>query len=466
MKQLATIKTGLAAGLKAMWAAWNPAASGRLPGEQGDRLASDDAMKRLFATMWIDHERRAKVQLMRQMDVEDGRVKQIHSRLARDCIRGGLVLQVNETKSSETLKREWSAFMGRLQLDRREKLKSDSRGFVVEGNLALQLVYADSMDVVAAVRMPSETMVAVTDMGGRFKDPGKAYEQRDVMTGNTIGSWGAWQMAWSRLDPDNFDDLGSMGRPFLDACAVKWRQLVMTEEDLVIRRRMRAPLRLAHVLEGADDDTLIKYRKDVERGQGEITTDYYLSRKGGVTAVQGDASLGDIEDVTHLLDTFYAGSPAPKGLFGYTGNLQRDILEDLKRDYYDEVDGLQDAQAAGYELAFRMHLLFKGVDPAPGEFTLRFAERRTETRNQNADLALKQMALGLPWDMIWADMGLDPDYVRAKLEDQANAKDPYPLPSATDKPPGNVSITPGNARKGESGTAVSNPGSNGGRGRG
>jgi hypothetical protein len=467
-RRLTLATTGLKSGLQSLWATFFPGAGGKLAGEQGDRLASDDALKRLYATMWIDHERRAKIQLMRQMDTEDGRVKQIHSKLARDCIRGGLVLQVNEKASSETLKREWLAMMGRLQLDRAEKLKSDARGLVMEGNLPLQLVYADNMDVVAALRMPSDTIVAMTDMGGRFKDPARAYEQRDVLTARSIATWGAWQMALSRLDPDNFDDMGSMGRPFLDACATKWRQLTMTEEDLVIRRRMRAPLKLAHVIPGADEPYMAAYRKDVEAGQGQITTDYYINRKdGGVTAVQGDAKLSEIADVTHLLDTFYAGSPAPKALFGYTDGLSRDILEDLKRDYYDEVDSLQDAGAGGYEVAFRMHLLFKGIDPGPGEFTLRYAQRRTETPNQVADLALKYIAIGMPDDMVFAEMGYDADYVRAKRIEQAQRNEPYP-PSGGAGAGGagtKVSITPSNARKGESGTAIANAGSNGGRGR-
>lgn len=457
----------VAARIQGLWARFFPAAS-NLRGETGGRLSSDEALRRLYATMWVDYERRAVIQLMRQMDQQDGRVKQIHGKLARDCIRGGLVMQVNTPASSETLTREWKGVMGRLQLDRMEKLKSDARGMVVEGNLALQLVYAETMDLAAAIRMPSDTIVPIVDMGGRFKDPANAYEQRDVLTMQTIGRWGAWQMAMTRLDPDNFDDMGSMGRPFLDGCATKWRQLVMTEEDLVIRRRMRAPLRLAHVLPGADEAALAAYRKDIEANQGQITTDFYINRKdGGVTAVQGDAKLNDILDVIHLLDTFYAGGPAPKGMFGYNEKIPRDVLEDIKRDYYDEVDCLQDTVASAYEMAFRMHLLFKGIDPAPGEFTLRFAQRRTDTPNQVADLALKYIAAGLPDDIVYSEMGFDPDYVRQKRIEQAQRNDPYPpiggTPAAAG--PAKVSITPGNARKGESGTTIANAGGNGGRGR-
>ena len=464
---LANVTAGLRASMRAAWSAWNPAAGSRMPGERGARIASDVALQRLMSQMWVDHERRAKVQLMRTMDQQDGRVKRIHSKLARDTTRGGLVLQINDG-AGQTLKREWTALVGRLQLDQVQKLASDARGLVMEGNLPLQLVFDDARNVIAGLRMPSDTIEPITDAGGRFKDPAKAYEQRDVMTGETLATWGAWEMVLCRLDPDNFDDLGCMGRPFLDACATKWRQLVMTEEDLVVRRRMRAPLRLAHVLEGAGAEELEAYQKSHYANQSEIKTDFFLNRKGGVTAVQGDAKLSEIEDVAHLLDTFYAGSPAPKGLFGYASDLQRDILEDLKKDYYDEVDALQDAQASGYAVAFRMHLLHKGIDPDPGEFTLRFAQRRTETPNQVADLALKYMALGLPWEMIWADMGLDADYVRAKLAEQASRTDPYPLPGPaanSGQPTARVSVTPGNKPKGESATSISQPGSNGGRGR-
>lgn len=454
------------------WAALFPSTGG-LTRERGGRLASDVAMQRAMRQqMFVDYERRALVATMREMDMKDGRVKRVHSQTAADVIRGGLVMQTD----SEVLAREWGLFEARLQLNNWEKLKSDVRGLVMEGNLLLQLVLDDGGNVAAAVRMPSDTMQPLTTLGGRYKDPAAAYEQRDVMSGQALATFAAWQMAVGRLDPDNWDDLGSMGRPMLDGCVSTWRKLVMTEEDLVIRRRVRAPLRLAHVLEGADDTALDNYRKTTEGEKGEITTDFYLNRKGGVQAIQGDATLGDIGDVAHLLSTFFAGSPAPKALFGYTDGVARDVLEDMKRGYYDQVDCLQDVQGGSYAFAFRMHLLFKGIDPGPDDFYLRFATRRTESANQVADLALKYMALGLPDAHIWSEMGLDPQRIRAMKIEQANSNDPYPNPLKVDANGvpviggggggGNkVSVTPSNARKGESGTAVGQPGSNGGKGR-
>lgn len=456
-----------AQGIGEMWRTVFPSA-GRPSGERGVRVPGDVALQRLLKTMFVDHERRSLVNLVRQMDLQDGRVKRVHNRTARDTIRGGLVLQLSEKSSSQTLKDEWARFASRLQLSSSEKLKSDARGFLMEGNLALQLVLdADAPQVLAAIRMPSDTLVPMVDLSGRFLDPANAWEQRDVTTGQVQARFAAWQMGMARLDPDNFDDMGSMGRPLLDACATTWRKLVATEEDLVIRRHFRAPLRMAHVLEGADETEIQRYRKRTEGEKGEIATDYYLNRRGGVQAVQGDATLGDIGDVVHLLDTFFAGSPAPKGLFGYVGDLSRDILEDLKRDYYDEVDGVQDCLAGVYAFGFRIHLLFRGIDPAPDEFTLRFAQRRTETANQVADLALKYMALGLPDDWILEEMAIDPDRIARMRKNEAARGDPYPDPTRANR--GNatrVSVTPGNARKGESGTSVGLPGSNAGRGRG
>lgn len=426
--------------------------------EAGIRATPENSMKYMYRLMWVDPAVRQAILDIREMDRLDGRVKYIHKRVARDTVKGGLVFTQSNPK--RVLVNEWNDFARRLQLHRPEKLKSDARGLAMEGNLPLQWVIDEQMNLVAAVRMPSETILPNVDEGGRFKDVKDAYWQLDLMTGAKLVGFPLWQLFLCRFDPDSFDDVGAMGRPFLDASREVWRKLRMTEEDLVIRRRHRAPLRLSHVLEGASQADIDTYRAETESKKGEITTDFYTNKKGSVTAVQGDATLGDIGDVVHLLDTFFAGTPLPKGMMGYTDGMARDILEDLKRSYYEEVDEMQDTLAFAYSEGFRLQLLLKGIVAAPDEYQISFAERRTETPNQTVDRLLKWAALGMPRDMIYEDMGFNAEAVRERIEAEAKRGDPYPGGAGGIAPagtvPGGVKITPGNAPKGESATSVKN----------
>ncbi len=437
-----------------------------LPGESspgtseiGQRPTPENATKYLYRTMWVDPDVRSRILDIRSMDANDGRVKKIHARTARAAVKGGL--RLNNPGRNEHLDRAWQRFARRLKLDRFEKLESDMRGLMMEGNLPMQWVLGPDKRVATGVRMPSETILPEVEANGLFKNPKNAYTQYDLTTGQPLARFALWQLSLVRLTPDNYDDLGSMGRPYLDATRSVWKKLRMTEEDLVIRRRERAPLRTAHVLEGAGPEDLEAYREKVEADQQSITTNYYLNKKGGVTAIQGDTNLDQIADVAHLLDTFFAGAPAPAGLFGYVGDINRDILEDLKKDYFDELDALQDTLAYVYRLGFELELLLSGINPDAEKFDIIFAERRTDTPNQRADLALKHQALGVPPRMVWGSAGLDPAEVAAQREAAKNDNDPYPGEDDDfNPPPGTprVSITPGNSPKGESATSIGNGG--------
>jgi hypothetical protein len=424
---------GVGAKARALWPG-EPAGN-----ERGSRATPEASMDYLYRLLWVDPNQRQAILDIRDMDKRDGRVKRIHARVARDVIKGGLVF--SQTTPSKVLRREWEDYERRLQFNRPEKLRSDARGMVMEGAACLQWVLDDGANVVAGIRMPSETIVPQVTGSGQFKDPRRAYVQFDPMQGRELAAFALYQLTMARFDPESFDDMGALGRPFLDASRETWKKLRMTEEDLVIRRRQR------------DGPAIDKYRAEVERDQTQITTDYFLNRKGSVTAVQGDANLDQIGDVVHLLDTFFAGSPMPKGLMGYTEDMARDILEDLKRDYYEEVDALQDTLSWAYTQGFHLH-------PEAEEFSVSFAERRTETPNQLTDRMLKWQAMGMPRGLIWEEMGYNPQDIRARLDQEAKDGSPYPDPAAIGgtgapgRPAPGVKVTPGNAPKGESATST------------
>lgn len=419
--------------------------------EIGRRPTPENQIKAFYRRLQVDYDLRSTILDIRQMDRQDGRVKRVHNRVARDVTRGGLVLL--QADPDDTIQKEWKDFVRRLELNRPDKLKSDARGLLMEGNLPMQWVLDNSATIQSGVRMPTETIRPNVSINGRFADVRAAYTQMDLVSNCELATFPLWQLTVARLDPDNFDDHSSLGRPFLDASREIWRKLRMTDTDLVLRRKHRAPLRLSHVLEGATEEDLGKYQDRVEANKELITTDFYLNKKGSVTAVQGDATLGDIGDVIYLLDSFFAGTPLPKGLMGYTDGLSRDILEDLKRDYYDEVDQLQDTLAWVYEFGFRLQLLLRGKNPDAIPFEVSFAERRTETLSQTTDRALKLKALGLPQSMIYEEIGLNASDVEKRRANDAKNYDPYPDPAAAGGVPA-VKITPGNGRKGDSATDI------------
>lgn len=433
--------------------------------ESGSRVSPDDGIKRLYRQMYVDIELRQTILDIRRMDKLDPRVKSIHRRTSRAAAKGGLKLTA--AGSPAWLQREFNGFVMRLHLDRRDKLESDMRGLMMEGNLPLQWVLdADQSMVASCARMPSETIVPLVGPTGLFTDPTKAYEQHDIYASAPLAKFALWQLTVARLTPDNYDDFGCLGRPYLDATRGIWQKLTMTEEDLVIRRRMRAPLRMSHVLENAGEEDLNNYKAEVERDQAAGNfRDYFLNKKGTVSAVQGDANLDQIADVDMLLDSFFSGAPAPKGLFGYTKDLARDVLDDLRTDFYDELDALQDNTAWTYEQGFRLHLLLMGKNPDAYDFYVEFAERRTDTPNQRADLALKYQALGLPRETVWGAAGIDVAAATLAKDEEMKSADPYPdgdgggdpINDTPEPQPGAplVSVTPGNARKGESATNIS-----------
>jgi len=434
--------------------------SGALPAsttETGIRSTYENQVNYLYRRMAVDHALKRVIMDIREMDQLDGRVKKIHGRMARTAVKGGLMLRKT---TNRRIRRAWDQYVKRLNLDRQEKLESDCRGLVMEGNLPMQWVLDGAgSSVVAAVRMPTETIQPQVGPGGTYRDPGTAFIQFDATTGQPVATFALWQMTLCRLSPQSYDDKGSFGRPYLDASRTVWRKLVMTEEDLVIRRRTRAPLRLKHSLEGADEAELAKYRAEVESEQHEITTDFFSNKKLSVEAIQGDTNLDQIADVAHLLDTFYAGAPAPKGLFGYTGDLQRDVLEDMKKDYFDEIDALQDTLSKVYQAGFVLDLLLQGINPDSDRIDVAFAERRTETANQAADRALKLRAIGASHRTAWETAGLDPEEELKRRADEEDSSDPYPRPDQIGPTgPGRVSVTPGNARKGESATTIATRG--------
>lgn len=408
--------------------AWSRAAA-ELRGKTTESGTTYDGLphaRDLYLAFQVDHEYALVVEDVTRMDKEDGRVKELHNRIARDVTRGGIHFGTTDKDLPVKIREEAKAFSKRCQFTR-ERLKGHARFLVRDGELPLQWVVDEKLNVIGCRRLPPKSIRPNVDEKGQFRDVSRAYIQYDTMTNREIAAFALWQITHIRVDA-NPDDPGDRGRPKLDASRVTHKKLTMTEEDLVIRRRMRAPQRLAHVLEGATKEDLDAYKllnKDALENPLQVTSDFFLNKKGSVEAIQGDANLDEIADVKELKDDFFAGTGVPSHLIGYVNEINRDVYEDTLAAYYEILEEYQELLADGYEQGLRLQLLLRGINADGYEFDLKFAGRKVESDNQKADRMLKHQAMGIPKRMIWEQLGYDAEQVKKIRDEEAAESDPY-----------------------------------------
>lgn len=412
-----------------------------------------------YLAFQIDHEQSSVLADIDKMDKEDGRVKRIHSKIARDATRGGLHFSRKTGEKNLRLVDEAKGFVKRCDLNKRKKVKGHARFLVKDGEIFLQWIVDDSLNVIGVRRLPAATIRPNVDKTGTFRSLDRAYLQYDPMTNKEIAAFAFWQITHTALD-NNPDDPGDRGRPWLDASRVTWKKLTMTEEDLVIRRRTRAPQRRLHILEGATDEELAAYEKkdsDTLAHPMKVNSDYYSNKKGSIQTLEGDANLDQIKDVQELKDDFFAGTGIHKHLFGYAGNINRDIYEDTLEAYYEILEEIQETLADGYEEGLRLQFLLRGINADGHEWDLKFKGRKVESDNQRSDRMLKHQAMGIPDEMVWEQLGYSVEKVLAARQRSVKRDDPY-QDRLNQETNGNGKITnvQGNARKKESAVSIGN----------
>lgn len=445
--------------IKSAWSAASAALRGKTT-ESGTTYDGIPHARDPYLVFQVDHEYALVVEEVTRMDKEDGRVKELHSRIARDVTRGGISFTTKDKDLPAKVREEANAFLNRCKFTR-ERLKGHARFLVRDGELPLQWVVDEKLNVIGCRRLPPKSIRPNVDEKGQFRDVSRAYLQYDPMTNREIAAFALWQITHIRVDA-NPDDPGDRGRPKLDASRVTHKKLTMTEEDLVIRRRMRAPQRLAHVLEGATKEELDAYKllnKDALENPLQVTSDFFLNKKGTVQTIQGDADLDQIKDVQKLLEDFFTGTGLPAHLLGYVNEINRDVYEDTLAAYYEILEEYQELLADGYEQGLRLQLLLQGVNADGYRYDLKFAGRKVESDNQLSDRMLKHQAMGIPKSMIWEQLGYDPEQVKKRRDEEAKESDPYAARYEGEvggNGGGKITNVNGNRRKKESAISVKN----------
>ena len=293
------------------------------------------------ATMFqADADRRSTILDCRQMYKDDPRAKGVLKALSKDATRAGFELVVEGPRAEEA-KAAALEMLKRVQLAKR--LDDWVRLTLRDGDSFLEVAAAANGLIMDVSRKPTLEVIRRSDEFDQFIDPTAAFAWADnvllsvdVLTnqlpaGATV--FAEWQIVHARYDQDEDSRYGS---PLFAAARKPYKRMTEGEFDIAIRRKTRAGMKYVHALKDANETDIEAYRvrnQDVLDDPFAAVADFFSNKDTTVTSLQGDAHLGEIEDVLHHIRTWWIASPVPMSLLGYGQDLNRDVLDEQQKQY-------------------------------------------------------------------------------------------------------------------------------------
>ncbi len=389
-------------------------------GETSAAPAGQQSIVGEYEKMKADRDRISIIKTCRQMYKQDPRVKKALHMYSTDIVKVGFLVKTKDEIAKQIAK----DMQKRLGLNKR--LQDVVRLTGRDGDSFYEPVVDDQLNIIEISRKPTMRMRRNSNKSDHFEDPQRAFYMVDEMDmGLDIPKnalfFPEWQIIHSRWD---HDDESRYGSPMWAAATGAFKRVSEGETDMAVRRKVRAGMRLLHVVEGSEAD--IKTYKEMNKNALDKPTaahlDIFSNKPGSITAIQGDAHLNEIDDILHQVATMFAASDVPMELVAYGEGLNRDILSE-KKDEYEETldDGREWVTEEFLKPLLERQWLLKGILPASVQYEIvwRSAKKLTPTDLRDLADALSRMrVLGVKEEILQALAAM---YLRNVDEDVLDA---------------------------------------------
>jgi hypothetical protein len=388
----------------------NPTAVAETPHNTSRETVPPARPSELVERFGVERGRHETVRKAREMYGRDPRIQGMIRTLARDAAKNGFTVTVAEGPRAEEAQAAIDALVRRLHLKR--KLDDYGRMAMRDGDLFLEPGVSAAREIVELTRKPTLQMVRLSDEFDRFPDPVQAFAWTDAASaaagsvGRDAVTFPEFLMIHARW---NHDSESRYGSPEFAAAVGAWKRASEGELDVAIGRKTRSGVSYVHNLVGASEADIAAYKNANQAALDKpfaARADYFINFDGGISQLQGDSNLGEIRDVEHHIQTMTAASPVPLELVAYGANLNRDVLQEKKRQYDEGIAAAQGWMADQIiEPLIERQLLLAGILPENVEYAIGWPAKRvlTPADMQALAVAVAQMRAG-GWSdaAVWA----------------------------------------------------------------
>jgi Bacteriophage T4-like portal protein (Gp20) len=383
--------------VQSAWSAFLGKPSPKVTTEQGASSASSPVT--YYLTLWEQRfGRRARIEDTRSLYLTDPRVFRSVNMYVDEALRGGPQIRVlghdRRSKRAQQIAKEVQ------RIYNPSLINEWGKGLVVEGDLFIQHVVSDDGEkkLVQAVAMPSIGMERLTNDADQFIEEGRAFEQIDSMTFETVAQFPSALMTHSRWSKINGDRYGTS-----EICTARRaiRSLELCEQAITISRLNRAPLRRHHRVGTPENTGSLQELTDYKAQNGffsgkneaynpqSVLIDYFSNGNVTIETLQGDPYVGHIEDVRYLQNVLMSALPTPGPFFGLDiQDAKRDVLEDMRKLWVRSHTKIQLAMNEPILHGFELALTLAGIDPSLISYTIQWSMPSLETLPEIVDAVI------------------------------------------------------------------------------
>lgn len=352
-----------------------------------------------YETLYLNMSRPDRVNACAAMYENDPRIVESINSLSRDIAKAGFEVDIiNGPKKAQKI-------ADQLIKDCRinSQLYSWVRKTMIEGESFLEIAVDSTKAISGIKRHQTLNMHVLVDDSFVVTDPAKMYWYAPYIYDQTPTDqslrYADWQIIHLKWIPDRLD---LYGMPLFAASQSFYQRSHDGEDDLYVRRRTRAGIKYIHSIEDGSQSDIDNYKevnKEALADPMAAQIDFFANKKTTIAKVEGDAHIGEMQDVLHNIETMLIASPVPSGLNGNVSNTNRETLILQKEQYDIAIDFLTEqwlGQGLIRPLLERAWLL-AGIDPDQVEYQLSWRYRVVLTPDQMsqiADAALKLRAAG------------------------------------------------------------------------
>jgi|CXWL01.1.fsa_nt_gi hypothetical protein len=369
---------------------------------EGSVTSSADASIAFYEKMKSDRDRAAIIKTCRKMYEGDPRVKKALRTYATDVVRSGYFVKTKDAQALEVAQ----ALQKRLGLNK--KLQDATRLTGRDGDSFYEVVVDENLDIVKLSRKPTLQMRRNSNSYDEFDNPQKAFwmtsENYMMAEPPRDAIWfSSWQIIHIRFEHDEEKRYGS---PMWASATGAFKRVTEGEIDISVRRKVRAGMILHHVVEGSPSDveTYKEKNKAAEDNPFAAIRNYYTNKPGSISAIQGDAHLSEIADITHHIETMFTASDIPMELVAYGGDLNRDVLGEKKEEYDETLnDGREWLSEEFLKPLLELQWLLKGILPENIKYEIVWRKAKNLTPIMLRDLAdglMRLRVLGVKEELI------------------------------------------------------------------